>query len=230
MAGSLLLEGGDEFSGAMAEPDRHAIELAGGVSAPLVIIPTAAVPDYNHRRAGANGQRWFEYLGAQRVSVVPLIDRASAADEQVISLLRTARLIYLLGGFPLYLGQVLAGSLAWDAVLAAYTDGAVIAGSSAGAMVLAEFYFDPEGRQIEAGLNLVPGCCVIPHHNRFGKDWMHSLREKLPEAILLGIDEQTGMLYADEYGGWRVYGRGMVTLYTPEKTTIIDQGVTFTLE
>lgn len=36
----------------MSEPDLRAIELAGGFDAPIAILPTAAAPDNNHKRAG----------------------------------------------------------------------------------------------------------------------------------------------------------------------------------
>ena len=65
--GYLLLEGGAEFGGRMSEPDLRAIELAGGFDAPICIIPTAAAPDHNHKRAGNNGIRWFKSLGAKKV-------------------------------------------------------------------------------------------------------------------------------------------------------------------
>ena len=37
--GYILLEGGAEFGGQMAEPDRQAIMLAGGPDKPISIIP-----------------------------------------------------------------------------------------------------------------------------------------------------------------------------------------------
>ena len=52
MIGHILLAGGAEFGGRMSEPDRRAIELAGGAGAPIRIIPTAAAPDNNYVRAG----------------------------------------------------------------------------------------------------------------------------------------------------------------------------------
>jgi len=67
MTGYLLLEGGAEFGGKMAEPDRRAIELAGGPDVIISIIPTAAAPDNNHQRAGSNGVNWFKSLGATRL-------------------------------------------------------------------------------------------------------------------------------------------------------------------
>src|SRR5512142_2665409 len=118
--GYLLLEGGAEFGGEMREPDLKAIELAGGFEAPIRIIPTAAAPDHNHQRAGNNGVRWFQSLGAKDVISLPLTDKASANEESILESLKSAKLIYMLGGFTHYLGQTLKGSKAWQAVLSAY--------------------------------------------------------------------------------------------------------------
>lgn len=230
MPGYILLEGGAEFGGLMAEPDQRAIELAGGFDTPVCIIPTASAPDNNHRRAGSNGVNWFRHLGATQVEALPLIDKASANDPGVVAAISRSRLIYLLGGFTGYLGETLAHSASWDAMLAAYAAGAVIAGSSAGAMVLCQYYYDPSQRRIVAGLNLVPHACVLPHHNTFGKGWAQQLGALLPEVALLGIDERTGMLGDDGVGsktGWRVYGQGSVVVYRAGKPTIYRSGEGF---
>jgi cyanophycinase len=226
--GYLLLEGGAEFGGAMREPDLHAIELAGGPDAPIRIIPTAAAPDNNHVRAGNNGVRWFRGLGAREVDSLPLIDKASANDPEIVESLQTAKLIYLLGGFTHYLGQTLKDSQAWQAALEARRNGAVIAGSSAGAMVLCEHYYDPSRGKVERGLNLVPNACVLPHHNTFGKNWAEKLKGLLPGVTLLGIDEYTGMLSAG--GEWTVHGGGGVTLYRGDEIEGYATGVSFKLE
>lgn len=213
MNGTLLLEGGAEFGGMMYLPDTRALELAGGSQASVVIIPTAAAPDHNAERAGRNGERWFRNLGAHNVSILPLLDRASAADSGVCHVLRSARLIFLLGGFTHYLGQTLLDSPAADAMRAAHADGAVLAGSSAGAMVLCEVYLNPEDMSLHPGLNLLPGCCVLPHHNTFGMRWAARLLSLIPDKTLIGIDEHTGLLNDDPSGLWRVCGQHSVTLY-----------------
>ena len=227
--GYLLLEGGAEFGGRMRDPDLRAIELAGGFDAPLRIIPTATAPDDNHRRAGSNGVRWFQGLGARDVTSLPLIDRASANDEEIANSLRSATLIYLLGGFTHYLGQILKDSLAWEACLDAYHSGAVIAGSSAGAMVMCEFYFDPGAGKVVDGLNLVPNSLVLPHHDTFGKNWAPRLTREIPNVILLGIDEQTGMIDDGENKTWTVHGAGKVTLYRNGNIETYKVGTSFSL-
>jgi cyanophycinase len=227
MAGYILLEGGAEFGGAMAKPDLRALELAGGLDAPVSIIPTAAAPDSNHQRAGENGKKWFQGLGATAPVVLPLIDRASANDPTIVDALEKSRMIYLLGGFPHYLGQTLSQSAAWQAMLVAHQAGAVIAGSSAGAMVLCEYYYHPAAGEVVEGLGLVEGACVIPHHDTSGKSWANRLKRLLPDTILIGIDEQTGMVNDSADGKWQVYGKGEVTLYQPKVTRVFKPGTPF---
>jgi cyanophycinase len=230
MEGYILLEGGAEFGGQMSEPDRRAIELAGGPDALISIIPTAAAPDNNVQRAGRNGVNWFKSLGATDVESLPLIDKASANDPAIADQVSQSRLIYLLGGFTGYLAETLKDSASWQAMLNAYSNGAVIAGSSAGAMVLCQYYYDPGRSQIVEGLGLVPNTCVLPHHNTFGKGWAQRMTVYLPNAVLLGIDERTGMLDDGDGGrkiGWRVYGQGMVTLYRNGQPTIYKAGESF---
>jgi cyanophycinase len=227
--GYLLLEGGAEFGGHMRDPDLKAIELAGGFDAPIRIIPTAAAPDNNHQRAGNNGIHWFQRLGAKDVSAVPLLSRIRAEDQGIAQTLRDARLIYLLGGFTHYLGQTLKDSLVWDAALEAYHNGAVIAGSSAGAMVMCQFYYDPSAGRVHEGLNLVPNSLVLPHHNTFGRSWAPALTKKLPNVTLIGIDEQTGMLNDGENSLWTVYGRGSVTLYQKNQVETHQSGTGLSL-
>jgi cyanophycinase len=230
MPGYLLLEGGAEFGGQMELPDRRALELAGGLNVPVRILPTAAAPDQNHQRAGSNGVRWFRALGAGDVAAIPVIDAASANDPALATEVSRARLIYLLGGFTGYLGETLKNSLCWQAALEAYAGGALLAGSSAGAMVLCQYYFDPARGQVVSGLNLLPNTCVLPHHNTFGQRWTARLTTLLPGVVLLGIDERTGLL--DDGPGprkssWRVYGQGNVTIYRQGQPVVYTPGQQF---
>jgi cyanophycinase len=227
--GHILLAGGAEFNGRMAIPDRRAIELAGGPNAPISIVPAAAAPDNNQLRAGQNGVKWFKHLDAVNVSALPLIDRQSADDPTVVAALLRSRIIYLLGGFPRHLAQSLAGSESWQAILDAHQSGAVIAGSSAGAMILCDIYYDPYEKQIFNGLGLIPNACVLPHHDTFGQSWASELIRRLPDTTLIGIDEQSGMLNDAPQGRWQAYGGG-VTLYQNDRQTPFAPGEPFALK
>jgi cyanophycinase len=127
------------------------------------------------------------------------------------------------------LAETLAGSRAWEAMRNAFSAGAVIGGSSAGAMVLCEHCFDPASQQVMPGLNLLPGCCVLPHHNTFGKSWAPRLALLLPGATLLGIDEETGLLNDGPAGEWTVFGKGAVTVYYRSGQTVFKHGRRFVL-
>ena len=216
--GFFVLQGGAEFGGMMRASDTRAFELAGGMDVPASIVPAAAAPDNNHHRAGQTGLRWFRSLGAVNVEVLPLIDSASADDALVVSKLASSRLIYLLGGFPRYLANTLAGSAALNAMTAAFENGAVLAGSSAGAMVMCGHYYDPIERTVAVGLNLLPAFCILPHHNRSGANWANAIRSGLPQTVLIGIDEETGLVSDALPQTWRVHGRGGVTVYRNEET------------
>ena len=226
--GYILLEGGAEFGGRMAEPDLRALELAGGVEAPGFILPTAAAPDHNDKRAGSNGVRWFTHLGAKRVTLVPVLDRASANWGPHAEAIRHSHLIYLLGGFPRYLEETLRASLSWQAMLEAFRSGAVIGGSSAGAMVLCQHYYDPERDRLGQGLDLIPGTCLLPHHNSGGKGWAARLASLLPDGLWIGIDEQTGII-GESTVRWTVHGKGQATLYHLGKTRTYRPGEIFSL-
>jgi cyanophycinase len=135
-----------------------------------------------------------------------------------------------LGGFPGYLVQTLRDTPAWQAVLESLQAGAVLGGSSAGAMALCEHVFDPYNATLLPGLCLLPESCVLPHHNTFGKSWAPQLRRLLPGAVLIGIDERTGMLSNAQGTTWRVYGPGCITLYTPAETHRFCKGDQFSLD
>jgi cyanophycinase len=227
--GFVLLEGGSEFKAGMAAADKRAMAVCGGPAQPIRIIPAAAAPDNNHGRAAAIGVGWFQSLGAADVQAVDIIDRASADRPDLAKEIERARLVFMLGGFTRYLAETIAGSHAWEAMRNGHRAGALIGGSSAGAMVLCEFYFDSASGNVLPGLNFLQGVCVLPHHDTFGKDWAPRLTSLLPGALLIGIDEETGLLNDGPEGQWTVYGKGVVTVYEPDGQAVFHHGQRFVL-
>lgn len=225
--GILLLEGGCEFQGKMEEPDEKALKLAGGKRAKVVIIPTAAAPDNNSRQAGNTAIKWFRTLGAKNISAVPIVDKESANDPVLSAQLDQADLIYILGGFPGYLDHTLKESRCLDDLWRAYDKGAVIAGSSAGAMVLCEWYFDPAVKEIKKGFGIQKDVILIPHHDTFGRSWHSLYFDKISDIRCIGIDEQTGMINQAGRHQWTVYGKGGVTLYLKTSVKSYKTGQTF---
>ena len=134
MAGPIALVGGGEFRPGCEEMDLAILEATGVEGPSVLILPTAAA-NQNPGKAAANGVAYFSGLGA-RSSALMVLGPAEANDERLMSPLDSADLVYITGGDPGHLLRVLTGSLLLKRLEGALERGAVLAGSSAGAMVL----------------------------------------------------------------------------------------------
>lgn len=196
----------------------------------VVIVPTASGgerPDL----AVDHGLEAFRRVAATagipiEVEGVLVVDAASAARPALAARIAEADIVYLPGGDPGRLAAILPGSLAWGAVLRARARGAVVAGASAGAMVLAPWTWTPRGGA--AGLALVPGIVVVPHAERVAHTgWAGTFAERVPAAYgslgRLGLDERTGVISGEPVPGgraWRVVGEGHVHWSPPGERTV----------
>ena len=154
--------------------------------------------------------------------MVPLTDRPSAENPSVVSQLQNAHLIYILGGFPGYLAAVLRESPSAGAIQKAHGNGAVIAGSSAGAMVLCSRFYDPYEKKTDNGLGMVEKTAVIPHYNRAGFGWEKALLAE--NVAVMGIDEQTAIVDDGPGGQWQVIGKGHAALIRRDEKTVFGPG------
>lgn len=206
MSGWIALVGGNEFRATCESMDRTLLTRL-GERPKVAILPTAAKE--NPSLAAENGVRHFQKLGAEATGVM-ILNRQGAENPSFISKLKDADLIYFAGGDPVFLLEVLEGSPAWKAIVKLCREGRTLAGSSAGAMVMGEKMWDPNGAW-RKGLGIAPGIAVLPHHATLSARWhVHKMRASLPESVtLLGIDEATALAGPP----WRVLGVGEVTLY-----------------
>jgi cyanophycinase len=210
------LVGGNEFRRESDAVDLALLALAGGSGAAVAILPTAATNE-NPEVVGENGIRHFTRLGA-RPEAVLVVDDESANDPALAERLAGFDLVYFTGGDPAYLLETLRGSLAWQAVLAVHERGGLVAGSSAGAMLLGEQLWRFDGWT--PGLGLAPGLAVLPHHATLSRRWATAhMVGTLPKGVTLpvgvtlsGIDESTALLLPES----EVVGAGSVTLYGAE--------------
>ena len=208
MSGPIALVGGAEWTAPATPLDAWLLERSG--SPVVTVVPTAARqhPD----RALASAERYFRPLGG-RVEAAPVLTRADAERESVRPGLASASFIYLAGGDPRYLASVLRETPAWQGMLDAVQAGALLAGSSAGAMVLCEQMVVPGSEAAQPGLGLVPGLAVLAHANHWHARLTQITGALPPDAPLrlLAIDEATGLVV--DGGRCRVLGAGSVTLY-----------------
>ena len=223
--GLVGLVGGDEFRGPARAFDRLLLSLASRTPASVAILPTAAASDENPYLAAAHGVKHFERLGAEPFPV-NIHDGATANDDTIVDELRRADVVYFSGGNPSHLLASLKDSAAWACLLDLVQQGAIIAGSSAGAMVFGERMH--YRRQDVAGLGLVPGVVVLPHFERAHEERAAQLQASLsPGLTLLGIAGATGCVLHD--GEWLVEGPGQVTAISESGIEVFVAGARFGL-
>jgi cyanophycinase len=142
-----------------------------------------------------------------------VLRRADAEDKTNAGVVRAARFVYLAGGSVLHLRSVLKASAVWDALVEGWAAGAVLAGSSAGAMVLGDTMVDPRGGALTLGLGLLPQLAVLPHANDWSEEKMHrTVRLASGGLRIAAIDERTALMRAPD-GQWRQAGQGEVTIW-----------------
>jgi cyanophycinase len=208
MPGPLALVGGAEWRDGCTF-DRDLLAASG--TDEVLILPTAAA--YEHPgRAVEWAERYFAGLGAKATGLMVLA-RPDAEDEANVAAIRDARFIYLSGGSPLHLRSVLKDSPAWDALCQAWDRGAVLAGSSAGAMALCDPMVDPRGGAFTLGLGLLAQVAVIPHHDTWSPEKAKRTITLAPAGLpVVAIDEQTALVRGRD-GAWTVSGAGGVVVF-----------------
>src|SRR5262245_5980300 len=124
--GRLVIVGGGSIPESVP---RHALELAGGPEATVLVVPQAsAQPD-----AGKSSVEMWRGAGASKVSILDLADPAAA-----LASVRDAKLIWMGGGDQNRLVKALAGTGLPEAIRARYVEGAVVGGTSAGAAAMSK--------------------------------------------------------------------------------------------
>ncbi len=207
MTGTLALIGGGEFTAAAAiEIELVAAAKRAGADR-VVVLPTAAA--YEHpERAVATAFERFAALGMP-VEGLMVLQRPDALDPAIAELLRTSRFTYLAGGSPMHLRSVLKDTPSWDAIVEGIGAGGVLAGSSAGAMVLTEPMIDPRGGAFTLGLGLVLNVAVIPHAEQWSHERLNRTIQLAPATLLIAAVPTGGAIVRDLSDGrrqWRLEG------------------------
>jgi cyanophycinase len=177
------------------------------------------------------GVQHFQLLGAD-VNALRIIDRASADDPQWEPFLENADLIYFSGGDPGYLYQTMNGSRAWSAMQKAWDNGAVYAGCSAGAMILAKQMPGLRLAGPQEGFGILPAAFVVPHFDAIPGIWkpvVYGLKSQLKAGeTMIGVDENTALV-GSLGGEWKVMGAGRVHILTRRNEKTYSDGETLTL-
>jgi cyanophycinase len=207
--GVLALVGGGEWTPGCETFDEALLAAAG--SPEVLVLPTAAAYQ-RPERALETASAYFARLGA-RVSACMVLRRADAEDRSLAGQVRAAHFVYLAGGSVLHLRSVLKSSPVWDALVETWSGGAVLAGSSAGAMVLGDTMVDPRGGALTLGLGLLAPLAVLPHASDWSEEKTHRTVKLASGGLrIAAIDERTALV-RDSVGAWAKLGAGEVTVW-----------------
>lgn len=232
--GAVALVGAGEYLAVMDTTDRYLLETLGGADhARVALLPTASGLEANGPASWNDlGTKHFHGLGVRDVRPTAIIDRAAAYDPGQLALLQDANFYYFSGGNPQHTIETLRDSPAWEIILTAHQQGAVIAGCSAGAMMMSGHTIAI--RQMMAGgkptlteaLGVVPQVVVFPHFDRMAGFMSQSVFDGLVSLlpvghVALGIDENTALVRIEPPNSdtptspsrWRVMGRQNVTIF-----------------
>lgn len=190
----------------------RAIELAGGKTARMLIVPQASgQPD-----AGSKSVEFWGKAGVADVQVLDLRDRKKA-----VKAIESADFVWMPGGDQNRLMKALLEADMLDAIRARYRSGALVGGTSAGAAVLsATMIVGGESADLESvraagtavteGIGLWAGALVDQHflkRQRFNRLLAGVLDH--PDLVGVGIDERTGVVVHPD-GSCEVLGEGGV--------------------
>ena len=219
MNGSLALVGSGEYLPAMAEFEKSLVQdgVKNGKESRYVQIPTAA------GRESTDRLEYWKQLGLTQAKAIgveatylPIYTREDAFNQKYVDAVASSALMYMSGGDPHHLAEVLIDTPLWSAIIENWKTGASLAGCSAGAMVLSAHI--PNFRLLKKtatqGLNLLPEIRVIPHFNKFFK-WIPESAAKVllhvpDNSILIGVDELTAIVKRSGDTEWVVVGEAKV--------------------
>lgn len=193
------------------------LDRAGGKR--VAIVPTASAPD-----GRAVFDRWltmgvdhFNSLGATATGL-PAFDRTDCDKAANADIVRGANLVYFSGGKPDYLYNTLVDTPLWAAVRQVLDRGGVLAGCSAGAMIMGGHVPDfsarlgvPSISRWQAAFGLIAEAIIVPHYNEFPELLVNLLFGRRPAgSFLIGVDAHTALIGLNDT--WQVIGAGRVSV------------------
>jgi len=225
----LVIIGGAEDKEGDCQILREFVRRAGGTKANIVIMTAATeLP----REAGENYIRVFERLGAEHVRIVDTETRDDASSSTALKAIENATGVFFTGGDQARITSILKDTDIDAAIHKRYAEGAVIAGTSAGAAVMPDKMIvegdsqtHPRIETVEMGpgMAFLPGVVIDQHFSQRGRLGRLISALVLEPAVLgFGIDENTAMVVTDSQ--IEVIGEGAVTIVDESDATYNNAG------
>jgi cyanophycinase len=238
--GALVIVGGGNVG---KEIINRFIELAGGLDAPIVVIPTAGgSAEYNENNSGLG---MFKTAGVKNIQILHTNDRKTADTEEFVKPLKTAKGVWIGGGRQWRLTDIYLNTLTHKEMFNVLERGGVIGGSSAGASVQASYMVRgaPEGNTImmakghEEGFGFIKNVAVDQHINtrsRFND--LNEVIKTYPILLGIGLYESTAIIV--QKNQFEVIGAGKVAIHDNKRTIapgdslyyLLDPGTVFDMK
>lgn len=251
--GTLIPIGGNEDKGAETSEQHtlefiddgilsHVVREAGGIDANIVVIPTASsIPV----EVGENYLTAFKTLGCNNVAVLDIRSKEDSETPEAIALIKAANCIMFSGGDQSKITDKIGDTTIHKILVYRHKneEGFVIAGTSAGAMAMANKMvaggsatesFVKGAVNMYKGLKLIPMLIIDTHfikRGRFGR--LSEAIAKHPKHIGIGLAEDTGLII--KHGGrCTVIGSGMVIVFDGSELThnnekLLEEGTPMTM-
>ncbi|OUS01331.1 cyanophycinase [Flavobacteriales bacterium 33_180_T64] len=220
----------------------HVVKEAGGIDTKIIVIPTASsIPD----EVGKNYLDAFSKLGCTDVTVLDIRSKEDSEKPESIHHIKSANCIMFSGGDQSKITNKIGNTTIHSILVDRYKNetGFVIAGTSAGAMVMAnEMIAGGSATEsfIKGAVNMYKGMSFIPEliidthfikRGRFGRQ--SEAVAKFPNLIGLGLAEDTGMIIKNG-NDCTVIGSGMVIIFDGSKLThnnekVLEEGTPMTM-
>lgn len=212
--GSLVVVGGGRMDDSIVE---KFIELAGGLDAPIVVIPTAG--GANSYTENSGGARAFREFGATNVTVLHTYDKDEANTDEFIKPLMEAKGVFFGGGRQWRLVDAYAGTKTETAFWEVLERGGVVGGSSAGATIQGSYLARGDTRtnqtmmgDHEEGFGFIKNIAIDQHVIARNRHFdMFDILKNRPELLGISIDESTAVVVQGNQ--FEVIGRSYVIIY-----------------
>jgi cyanophycinase len=206
----IAMIGSGEYLPEMEPVDRFLVD---GLAEParVVCLPTAAGKEGAERIGywSVLGVEHFTRMGIE-VRALPVVARQDAQNPDLAAQVRAANFVYLSGGSPDYLLDILQGSLVWEAIEQVLAGGGLLAGCSAGAIVQGEKI--PGFPFWRKAFNLLPGSVVVPHFDEFSPRLVRLVRLWMGRRrTMIGVPGFTALV--KNGSACRVVGKSSVTVW-----------------
>jgi cyanophycinase len=212
--GTLMIVGGGGKSDSIF---AAFIKLAGGLNAPIVVIPTADGNEKHDQNSGGAGT--FRKLGAANVTVLHTYDKNVANTDSFVQPLLNAKAVWFGGGRQWRLVDAYANTLTEKLLWKLLERDGLIGGTSAGASIQGSFLTrgDSKNNQImmgdhQVGFGFVKNIAIDQHVLARNRQFdLFEILKNRPELLGVGLDENMAIIVRGNQ--FEVLGNTYVLLY-----------------